>query len=118
MQKLPKSLILSVLGFSLLVSCGSTNQQNRTVSIAPLEQNPLSLPPPTVLSLEPVEWVVITEDNVDSVIADNSVIFGLPEQGYKNLTSNLNDFRSFMQEQQVIIATYKRFYSTSDTPTR
>jgi hypothetical protein len=66
-----------------------------------------------------VEWIIITEDNMDEKIAQLKAggaalaIFGLTAQGYENLGLNFSDIRALVQQQQQIIVAYDNYYKAS-----
>tara|TARA_B100000424_G_C22913242_1_gene485864 strand:- start:351 stop:683 length:333 start_codon:yes stop_codon:yes gene_type:complete len=69
--------------------------------------------------MKEVKWIVVTEENLDEVIADLKksgqplAIFGLSGQGYENLSTNFSAIRALVQQQQTIIAAYKQYYESS-----
>lgn len=109
MHKLPMILIASVLGF-LLASCTRTPEivtetvYVETPIIAPI------VPRVDVLSLRPVDWIIVNSDNVDSVLAENSVLFALTTTGYENLALNIGDIRSNIEQYRAIITIYEESY--------
>lgn len=79
----------------------------------------LILPNADPITTRPVEWIVVTQENYEQVFdrlrndQQNVVLFGLTEQGYQNLSLNLNDLRTFIQQQNSIIVAYRNFYVRS-----
>tara|TARA_X000001036_G_scaffold9970_1_gene8840 strand:+ start:512 stop:841 length:330 start_codon:yes stop_codon:yes gene_type:complete len=69
--------------------------------------------------MQEVKWIIVTEENLDEVIADLKksgqplAIFGLSGQGYENLSVNFSAIRALVQQQQTIIAAYKQYYEKS-----
>jgi len=69
--------------------------------------------------MQEVKWIIVTEENLDEVIADLKksgqplAIFGLSGQGYENLSVNFSAIRALVQQQQTIIAAYKQYYERS-----
>ncbi len=67
-----------------------------------------------------VKWVVINEDNVDSVIEklrtrDGAfAVYALTGEGYGNLGLNFSDIRAMVQQQQAIIAAYENYYKSAE----
>lgn len=63
-----------------------------------------------------MEWIVVTVENIDEVklyLEDNNfdvVIFGLTDEGYESLSKNTSDIMQLVQQQQAIIAAYKKYY--------
>ena len=85
----------------------------------PIEKPTLIVPPVDTLTMKEVKWIVVTEENLDEVIADLKksgqplAIFGLSGQGYENLSTNFSAIRALVQQQQTIIAAYKQYYESS-----
>ena len=81
----------------------------------------MTLPAVDELNLKEVNWIVINEDNLDSVIATLAksgkpfAIYGLTGDGYANLGLNFSDIRALVQQQQAIIAAYEGYYNASET---
>ena len=77
------------------------------------------MPPVDTLTMAEVKWIIVTEENLDEVIADLKksgqplAIFGLSGQGYENLSTNFSAIRALVQQQQTIIAAYKQYYEQS-----
>jgi DNA-binding beta-propeller fold protein YncE len=68
---------------------------------------------PKGVSFPPVEWFIITADNVDSKVAEieertgDVAIFAITPQGYENLAVGIADLRRYVKEQDAIIAYYE-----------
>ena len=66
--------------------------------------------PPDELSLRNVEFIVITPDNVEEVLANlkgDAVLFAVTTDGYENIALNLSDIRAYIQQQKQIILLYE-----------
>ena len=80
----------------------------------------MTLPAVDELNLKDVNWIVINEDNLDSVIStlaksgEPFAIYGLTGDGYANLGLNFSDIRALVQQQQAIIAAYEGYYKESE----
>jgi hypothetical protein len=67
-----------------------------------------------------VKWVVINEDNIETVIADFKkrgkpfAVYALTGDGYGNLGLNFSDIRALVQQQQAIIAAYEGYYEQAE----
>ena len=100
-------------------ACGSSVKPIQIVS-APLERVPLDLPPVDVLKLDDVNWIIVTEENVQSVWEDlekkkySVVIFGLTDKGYEDLSVNVAKLKKLVQQQKAVIAAYKKYYEQTD----
>ena len=114
---------VNVLGCGLIIallSACSTLPPSITVSTVPIEKPALILPRADQVVMAEIKWVIVTEDNIDDVIADLKksgqplAIFGLTGQGYENLSTNFSAIRTLVQQQQTIIAAYKDYYEKSN----
>lgn len=107
---------LGCLTLVLVLSGCTPPQEPIQISAKPVEKQELVLPGADPVINREVKWVVATPDNIDSVFAELDskgrplVLFGLDDTGYKNVSMNLNDLRSFIQQQNAIIAAYDRYY--------
>lgn len=114
--------IKNVLGFlmvAFLISACSTPEVLEP--IIEVREIPIERPAPIVpevdqLNLAKVSWVVVTPSNVDVVFADLKrlgtapVLFALTDKGYENVSLNLNDLRSMIEQQRAIIGLYENSY--------
>lgn len=97
-----------------LAACGSKNTETvKPVEIRTIE---VSKPAPVVpavdqLRLRPVDWIVLTPDNVDQkfnqIKTGELVLFAVTVNGYENIALNLSDIRAMIEQQKKIIAIYK-----------
>jgi hypothetical protein len=117
------NLIQNVLGFTMIlfvVSACSSIPEPIEISAKPVDKPILVLPQADALQSRDVEWIIITESNLDEQIKklQNSkkpvVFFALTEKGYENLSLNLNDLRTFIQQQRAIVAAYERYYMSAE----
>ena len=122
MQKMKSLLTKSALGFGLVILLTACSQPQQTIEISakPIQKPELTLPAVDELNLKEVNWIVINEDNLDSVIATLAksgkpfAIYGLTGDGYANLGLNFSDIRALVQQQQAIIAAYEGYYKESE----
>lgn len=76
------------------------------------------------LFLQEVSWTIITSENYEQVFkalkstGQPVVLFGLTDTGYQALALNLSSIRSFIQQQQTIIAAYERYYQEAQNTIR
>ena len=102
-----------------LAAC-STKPQQIEVSAKPIDKPTLVLPPVDELSLREVKWVVINEENVDTVIEQLKTqdgafaVYALTGEGYGNLGLNFSDIRALLQQQKAIIAAYEGYYQEAE----
>lgn len=122
MLKQLKVLITSVLGFTILIGLAacSTTPQRIEVTSRPIEKPELNLPAVDQVSMRKIEWIIITEANMDEEIAKWTAggkplaVFAISAQGYENLGQNFSDIRALVQQQQAIIAAYDNYYKASE----
>lgn len=118
-----KNLIQNVLGFTtilLVVSACSRTPEPIEISAKPVDKPVLVLPRADTVKPRDVEWVIITESNFNEKVTELQrrnqpvAFFALTEKGYENLSLNLNDLRTFIQQQNAIIAAYQRYYTSAE----
>ena len=125
MRKLPKNLTKSVLGFGLvltLMGCSLTQQPPREIAISskPVDKPELVLPPVDEVNMRNVEWIIITEENLEARLEELRgtgqpiAVFGLTGEGYENLGLNFSDIRALVQQQQAIILAYENYYKKAE----
>jgi hypothetical protein len=114
------SLLLSNLaGCASFDLFGSKIKPIEVVS-KPLEKTPLDITPPEPLSIKPIEWIVVTPENVDEVFAKlkdegkDVVILAMTSDGYQRLAITMADIRNFVNTQRNIIIQYKQYYEPKD----
>jgi hypothetical protein len=108
-------LILSII---LLAACDWNNRPEEPPRIEVIETT-VQPPKPIVpevdpIDMRPVEWIVVTEDNVQQVLerlSGSRVLFAVTSTGYENIALNLSSVRALVQQQRAIIAIYERSYS-------
>ena len=116
----------NVLGCGLVIisllslSACSKPVRDITITSVPSERPELVLPSVDILRMRDVEWVIITEENINEVIAAAKssgkpvAFFALKGDGYENLGLNFSDIRALVQQQQAIIARYQEYYTESN----
>lgn len=98
-----------------LSACGSKEEiavepivEVRTIEV----QRPAPIVPSVdQLTLRPIDWIIITPENAEEKFAQITngelVLFAVTSQGYENMSLNLSDIRSMIQQQQRIISIYE-----------
>jgi len=121
MQQVRRLLIASALGFGLAgCSLLSPPVQRIEVSTTPVEKPKLVLPEADQLFQRPIEWLIITPENVEEVfqriqtMGRPLVLFGITDRGYENIALNLSDLRAYLQQQKAILAAYESYYQKSE----
>ena len=113
----------SVPGFLtllLVVSACSKPVQELEISTTPVQRPSLTLPPVDELNLRSVEWMVVTRDNFEEVLAELEanneplVLFAVTGDGYEALSLNVNDLRSQIEQLNSTIVAYRRYYQQAD----
>lgn len=105
----------------ILVISGCSNKTIAPETRIDVKEVPISKPAPIVpsvdqINMRDVQWIILTPDNIEEIFnkikqsGSEPVLFGLAASGYENLSLNLNDVRSMIQQQQTIIAIYKQSY--------
>ena len=68
---------------------------------------------PKAVEFPPVDWFVITEENLEQKIQEiqsktgNTVMFVITPKGYENLALGIAELRRYVKDQQAIIAYYE-----------
>ena len=68
---------------------------------------------PKAVDMPPVDWYVITEENLEEKLAEvqaktgNIVFMAITPKGYENLAIGIGDLRRYIKDQQAIIAYYE-----------
>ena len=107
-------LILIILGISIS-ACG-TSVKKLDILTTPVEKVPLQLPSVTKVNLESVEWILVTEDNIEEVFKElekkkyDPVVFGVSDAGYESLSLNLAKIKQLVEQQKAIIIAYQQYY--------
>ena len=117
--------LLQILSISLLsinlVGCASfdlfgSREKPITVTTVPAEKTPLAITDPAPLKFKPIQWMVITPDNVDAVWErlsqddEDVVVFALTADGYQQLAVTIAELRNLIATQRVIIQKYREYY--------
>lgn len=104
-----------IIAMQFLVSCGATTEV-KEVPVVEVRTVEVKKPAPIVpnvdqLSLRPVNWIIITPDNVDDkfnqIQSGELVLFAVTANGYENIALNLSDIRAMIEQQKKIIAIYQ-----------
>jgi hypothetical protein len=125
--KQQNSLTLNALGFLTILfvsGCGAFQREPEpplVVKTQPLKLQPPIVPSIDVLNLNSIEWLVVTPENYNSVLArlrDNGeelVLYAVTSTGYINIVSNSADMLKTIEQQKTVIGVYKRWSANSDT---
>ena len=78
---------------------------------------------PAKVEMPPVDWFVITEENLDEKLAEvkektgQIVFIAITPKGYENLALGIGDLRRYIKQQQSIIAYYEEAVTPAESET-
>ena len=114
-----KKYIMLVVALIFLAGCSSTPKiKEVAITTTAVEKLPLSLPNPQPLELQEVEWIVVTEENIEEVwqlLKDKNegvALFALRHGDYERIALNIKDIRAQIGEYVVILKQYKEYYES------
>ena len=117
-----KNYIMLAVVVLFLVGCSSTPKVKEVaITTTAIEKLPLSLPNPQPLELQEVEWIIVTEENIEEVwqlLRDKNegvALFALRHGDYERLALNIKDIRATIGEYVVVLKQYREYYE-GDTP--
>jgi len=109
-----------ILGAALVaITLAGCATSPKPIVTAPLERPDIVLPGVDRIKARDVEWIVVTQDNVDSVFADlqkkgaNLVLFAVTDKGYEAISLNMADLLKLVSQQKTIIGAYEAYYKKS-----
>ena len=115
-------IVILTLGVLFLVGCSMTPKVKEVaITTTAIEKLPLSLPDPQALELQEVEWIIVTEENIEEVwqlLRDKNegvALFALRHGDYERLALNIKDIRATIGEYVVVLKQYREYYE-GDTP--
>ena len=97
----------------LLTACLRSPETEVAIQTEYLEQNIPIQEKPKAVKFPPVDWYVITEENLEekieeiSNVAGEVVIFAITPKGDENLALGLAELRRYVKDQQAIIVYYE-----------
>jgi len=110
-------IILMVIGVMMLGGCASKPPIKQIeVSTTAIEKLPLSLSNPAPLDMEEVEWMIVTEDNIDEawqLLKDKNegvALFALRSGDYERLALNIKEIRALLGKYIIILQKYRNYY--------
>ena len=80
------------------------------------ERVKLNIDSPKPLTIESMEWIVVTPENVNEVFKKleeqntDLVLFAITDDGYEKLASDMVLIRNYIAQQRLIIMKYKEYY--------
>ena len=114
-----KVMILLPLLALFLVGCAGNKvkPESKVVIQKVIEKKlPLSIADPEALQLQHIEWVIVTEENIqqvwDDIRSDNEgvALFALLHGDYEKLALNIADIRAQLGEYIIILKKYREYY--------
>ena len=110
-------IVMLTLGVLFLVGCSMTPKVKEVaITTTAIEKLPLSLPDPQALELQEVEWIIVTEENIEEVwqlLRDKNegvALFALRHGDYERLALNIKDIRATIGEYVVVLKQYREYY--------
>ena len=114
-----KNYIMLALAVLFLVGCSSTPEiKEIAITSTAIEKLPLSITNPQPLELQEVEWIIVTEENIEEVwqlLRDKNegvALFALRHGDYERLALNIKDIRAQLGEYIVILKKYREYYES------
>lgn len=108
----PSKILAFLAPLFFVAACTTTEGPIRT---APAEIPAAVAPQPAPLNMRPVQWQVLTTDDLRRILAEqeanpdpNFVLYALDNGNFQALNLNLVDIRQFVLEQQEAITFYKK----------
>ena len=68
---------------------------------------------PKAVTFPPVEWFVVTEENLEEFLQEmqdktgNKVFFAVTPKGYENLALGIGDLRRYVKDTQAVVGYYE-----------
>ena len=110
-------IILAIVLVAFIMSGCTTAVKTIEVLNRPEPKTPIGIDLPEPLSLQPVEWIIITPENAEEVWAKLSenpkgevVLFALDQNGYELVAKNFAQIRTALAEHRNVIIAYKDYY--------
>ena len=108
-------LLLLLTSSMILTGClGSRTPESEVVLQTEYQKQNIPVQErPKAVEFPPVDWFVITEENLDAKLEEintktgNVVLFTITPKGYENLAIGIADLRRYVKDQQAIIAYYE-----------
>lgn len=108
-----KLLLLAMSPLILTACSGRTPEAEVVVTTEYQKQNIPIQERPKAVQFPPVDWFVITEENLEEKIKEiqgktgNTVVFAITPKGYENLALGIAELRRYVKDQQAIIVYYE-----------
>jgi DNA-binding beta-propeller fold protein YncE len=105
----------------LLMGCLRSPETEVIIQTEYQKQNIPIQQKPKAVKFPPVDWYVITEENLEDKIkeinnkAGEVVIFATTPKGYENLALGIAELRRYVKDQQAIIVYYEEAITKEDS---
>ena len=76
-----------------------------------VKRQPPIIPRTDTLKMRDINWIVISKDNAHNKLKDGEAYFALDVEGYENISKNMNDVRTIIQQKDSVIKTYKDYFN-------
>ncbi len=113
-------LLASMLLATVTLTSCTAIPNSLNITSAPVEKVPLKLPSVDRFNQRPLDWIVVTPDNVEDVFKKlqnedkQIVVFAVDEKGYEALTLNVTDLLKLVRQQNAVITAYQNYYETEN----
>ena len=114
-----KKYIMLMVAVIFLAGCSMTPKVKEVaITTTAVEKLPLSISNPQPLELQEVDWIIVTEENIEEVwqlLRDKNegvALFALRHGDYERLALNIKDIRAQIGEYVVILKQYKEYYES------
>lgn len=112
------NVLISLILITFLSNCSWLREPVKEIKVVkePIERVPLNLPDPDPLNLTPTNWIIITKENAVQIFEEleekgiDPVLFGITDEGYKQLSMDFLEIRQYLQYQKFIIGKYREYY--------
>lgn len=107
----------------VLTACSSRLPEEKVILQTDyVEQNIPIQARPKGVDFPPVDWYIITEQNLEEKLAEieastgNVVLFVITPKGYENLAMGIAELRRYVKDQQAIIGYYEEALVPNEPP--
>lgn len=110
-----KKMIILGLTLFLVSGCSIISKKNSDFSET-INRTKLNIDLPEPIVLDEVQWLVVTEENIDAVwkmLKENNqgvALFALRHKDYEKLSLNIAEIRKQLGEYVIILKKYKKYY--------
>ena len=112
--------ILAIALIVLLTGCSIGGEKKIKIFSVEEPRQKLNLPEPMPLTLEDIRWIIITSENAQEVFKKleeagiDPVLFGITDKDYQVLARNFAQIRQKLQETNILLEEYKKYYEGED----